>query len=121
MHQRKICLVPAAIASPKDKHLQKTPPPSLGSRQGDPVNPGNIITTDPNLKRFKDAGRPGGGNKVLITLVSILLVIIVFLALVVFVPVVRAAIRPYLPESLQSFLNDSPQRRDADTTATSPE
>ena len=103
-------------ASPKDKHLQKTPPPALRSRQDDASAWATLQQPIPTSNDFKNANQPikpasSGGNKILIALVSALLLVVIFLVLVVFVPPVRAGVRPYLPVGMQELLQDSPNQQ----------
>ena len=103
---------PPPQLSPKEKHLQKAKPPALQDRSGN--DNANLGPTDPHLKRFKEqspiVGRSGGGAVKTLTLILLTLVICLIIvgALVIFVPEVRNAVRPYLPAGLQKALAPPP-------------
>jgi signal recognition particle receptor subunit beta len=105
-----------APADPRDKHLAKAKPPSLDNikQQQQPVGGKvNLGATDPSLKRYQEASRPGGGGvkTLLIVLIGLIVLLVMAVVAVVYVPAVRA----FLPQDIQRSLMGSPS-----STATPP-
>jgi len=91
-------------ADPRDKHLAKAKPPSLDNlKQQPPVAAKvNLGATDPSLKRYQEASRPGGGGvkTLLIVLIGLIVLMIMAVVAVIYVP----AVRSLLPQDLQRAL-----------------
>jgi len=92
--------------SPRDRHLQKAKPPALEQRRGEQRQV-DLGPTDPNLKKAKE-GKTGWSVLKVLTFVILTVVLCVVLigALMVFVPDVRDAIRPILPQDMQEWFSD---------------
>ncbi|MBA3707654.1 MAG: hypothetical protein H0W83_02395 [Planctomycetes bacterium] len=101
-----------ADLSAKDKHLAKAKPPALDNRRGG-ANP-DLGATDPNLRRYQDAQKSGGGAmKALVMLLLFLIIALVLLMILcLFVPAVRAQLPPNMQKM---FMGES-----APTTVTTP-
>jgi signal recognition particle receptor subunit beta len=94
-----------AQADPRDKHLAKAKPPSLDNlkQQQQPVAAKvNLGATDPSLKRYQEASRPGGGGvkTLLIVLIGLIVLMIMAVVAVIYVP----AVRSLLPQDMQRAL-----------------
>ena len=89
---------------PRDKHLAKAKPPSLDNLKQQPSNIAkvNLGATDPSLKRYQEASRPGGSG--VKTLLIILIGLIVILALAIVAVVYVPAVRGFLPQDIQRML-----------------
>ena len=105
--------------SPKQRHLAKAKPPSLKERQSDPGE-GDLGPTDPHLKKFKEGKKGGTGmvKIVLFLLLTLILCVGIVVVLMLFVPDVRDAIRPMLPQSLQQMFEDAAAPPSDSTPAT---
>ncbi len=90
---------PETDLSPKDKHLAKSKPPALENRRGG-GNP-DLGATDPNLRRYQDAQKSGGGA--MKALVMILLFLIIALVLLVILCLFVPAVRAQLPPNMQKM------------------
>jgi signal recognition particle receptor subunit beta len=88
---------------PRDKHLAKAKPPSLDHLKNQSA-PGkvNLGATDPSLKRYQEASRPGGGavKNLLIVLIGLIVLLVLAVAAVIYVP----AVRGILPQDIQRQL-----------------
>lgn len=96
---------PAPIAGdPRDKHLAKAKPPSLDNLKQQPshVAKVNLGATDPSLKRYQEASRPGGSGvkSLLIVLIGLIVILVLAIVAVVYVP----AVRGFLPQDIQRML-----------------
>lgn len=97
---------PAApsAADPRDKHLAKAKPPSLDNLKQQPQAAAkvNLGATDPSLKRYQEASRPGGGGvkTLLIVLIGLIVLLIMAVVAVIYVP----AVRSLLPQDMQRAL-----------------
>lgn len=95
---------PQSQADPRDKHLAKAKPPSLDNlKQQSPVAAKvNLGATDPSLKRYQEASRPGGGGvkTLLIVLIGLIVLMIMAVVAVIYVP----AVRSLLPQDMQRAL-----------------
>jgi signal recognition particle receptor subunit beta len=96
---------PMPIAGdPRDKHLAKAKPPSLDNLKQQPGNVAkvNLGATDPSLKRYQEASRPGGSGvkTLLIILIGLIVILVLAILAVVYVP----AVRGYLPQDIQRML-----------------
>lgn len=93
---------------PRDKHLAKAKPPSLDNikQQQAPAGKVNLGATDPSLKRYQEASRPGGGGvkTLLIVLIGLILLLVMAVVAVIYVP----AVRSLLPQDMQRALMGSP-------------
>ncbi len=96
--------LPPAAADPRDKHLAKAKPPSLDNLKQQPVAAAkvNLGATDPSLKRYQEASRPGGGGvkTLLVILIGLIVLMIMAVVAVIYVP----AVRHLLPQDLQRTL-----------------
>lgn len=97
-----------AAADPRDKHLAKAKPPSLDNikQQQAPAGKVNLGATDPSLKRYQEASRPGGGGvkTLLIVLIGLILLVVMAVVAVIYVP----AVRSLLPQDMQRALMGTP-------------
>jgi len=94
-------------ADPRDKHLAKAKPPSLDNIKQQPqavAGKVNLGATDPSLKRYQEASRPGGGGvmTLLIVLIGIIILLVMAVVAVIYVP----AVRGYLPQDIQRLLKE---------------
>lgn len=91
-------------ADPRDKHLAKAKPPSLDNLKQQPAAAAkvNLGATDPSLKRYQEASRPGGGGvkTLLIVLIGLIVLMIMAVVAVIYVP----AVRSLLPQDMQRVL-----------------
>ncbi|MBA3699003.1 MAG: GTPase domain-containing protein [Planctomycetes bacterium] len=90
-------------ADPRDKHLAKAKPPSLDNLKQQPAaGKVNLGATDPSLKRYQEASRPGGGGvkTLLIVLIGLIVLMIMAVVAVIYVP----AVRSLLPQDMQRAL-----------------
>ncbi|HEX3138984.1 MAG TPA: GTPase domain-containing protein [Rhizobacter sp.] len=114
---------PAPVpADPRDKHLAKAKPPSLDNIKNQQQNVGgkvNLGATDPSLKRYQEASRPGGGGvkTLLIVLIGLIVLLVMAVVAVIYVPAVRA----FLPQDIQrSLMGSSPAAPAAPATDAPP-
>jgi cytoskeletal protein RodZ len=95
---------PQQQADPRDKHLAKAKPPSLDNlkQQQPAAGKVNLGATDPSLKRYQEASRPGGGGvkTLLIILIGLIVLMIMAVVAVIYVP----AVRSLLPQDMQRAL-----------------
>ena len=107
---------PPAAADPRDKHLAKAKPPSLDNLKQQPVAAAkvNLGATDPSLKRYQEASRPGGGGvkTLLVILIGLIVLMIMAVVAVIYVP----AVRQLLPLDLQRTLIGPTATEPAETT-----
>ena len=90
-------------ADPRDKHLAKAKPPSLDNLKQQPAAAKvNLGATDPSLKRYQEASRPGGGGvkTLLIVLIGLIVLLVMAVVAVIYVP----AVRGFLPQEFQRVL-----------------
>ncbi len=90
-------------ADPRDKHLAKAKPPSLDNlKQQQGGGKVNLGATDPSLKRYQEASRPGGGGvkTLLIVLIGLIVLLVMAVVAVIYVP----AVRGFLPQEFQRIL-----------------
>ncbi len=90
-------------ADPRDKHLAKAKPPSLDNLKQQPAAARvNLGATDPSLKRYQEASRPGGNGvkTLLIVLIGLIVLVVMMVVAVIYVP----AVRGYLPQDFQRML-----------------
>lgn len=94
-------------ADPRDKHLAKAKPPSLDNLKQQPSGAAkvNLGATDPSLKRYQEASRPGGAavKTLLIVLIGLVVLVVFSIAAVIYVP----AVRGFLPQDIQRMLMGS--------------
>ncbi|MHC5067809.1 MAG: hypothetical protein ACYTF0_04395, partial [Planctomycetota bacterium] len=98
--------------SAKARHLRKDKPPSLNQArsQGGRQQRG---ATEPHLRRSRDEGEQPerssmGPVKLLALLIMTLILCVVLVAILyLFVPAVRNALNPLLPENIQAALNSN--------------
>lgn len=95
---------PQPQGDPRDKHLAKAKPPSLDNLKQQPAMAAkvNLGATDPSLKRYQEASRPGGGGvkTLLIVLIGLIVLMIMAVVAVIYVP----AVRSLLPQDMQRVL-----------------
>ncbi len=98
---------PVLTDDPRNKHLQKAKPPALGERPtaGGP----DVGETDPNLRKYQDRRSSGSSLPVKI-LLGIVILVVVFVALILFVRPIRDAVRPLFPAGIQRLLMDEEPR-----------
>ncbi len=90
---------------PRDKHLAKAKPPSLENAKQQTGGKVNLGATDPSLKRYQEASRPGGGGvkTLLIVLIGLMVLVILAILAIIYVP----AVRGILPQDIQRQLMGS--------------
>ena len=92
------------VGDPRDKHLAKAKPPSLDNLKQQPGAAAkvNLGATDPSLKRYQEASRPGGGavKTLLIVLIGLIVLVVLAIGAVIYVP----AVRGFLPQDIQRML-----------------
>lgn len=95
------------VGDPRDKHLAKAKPPSLDNLKQQPsgVAKVNLGATDPSLKRYQEASRPGGAavKTLLIVLIGLIVLVVLAIGAVIYVP----AVRGFLPQDIQRMLMGS--------------
>lgn len=98
---------PASVepASPREKHLAKAKPPALGARG--PGGP-DLGATDPNLKKFQQAGGGGGLRTLLIVLIFVIIAAVLLVVLTLFVPAVRALLPLGLQQKIEQAVGGPP-------------
>lgn len=111
-------------ADPRDKHLAKAKPPSLDNLKQQPSGAAkvNLGATDPSLRRYQEASRPGGAavKTLLIVLIGLIVLVVFAIGAVIYVP----AVRGFLPQDIQRMLMGSSasttETTDASTTPVVP-
>jgi hypothetical protein len=91
----------AVVEDPRNKHLAKAKPPALDHRTGGAPDVGD---TDPNLRKYQD--RQAGSSLAVKALLAIVIVVVLFVALILFVKPIRDAVRPLFPSGIQRMLID---------------
>lgn len=95
-------------ADPRERHLNKTKPPSLSQRRTHQLKELNDLgSTEPHLKKYRsdDAGKSSRFLRFIVGLfLAVLSIAIILTILTLFIPRVNQMVVPYLPQGLQDLL-----------------